>query len=191
MSRYISAADTAKLIRKQLKAKFAGVKFSVRTDSYAGGASIDVEWTDGPTARLVDAVVKPFAGGGFDGMIDMAYSVEAFLLADGSACFAQTTGTEGSGGTYLRGKAFKPTPDAERVHFGANYVFTKRNVSVRLLESALTSFRHRFGNEAADLVAITTSSYDGFGRWNVGYSDDLRWIEAKFSEIVARRMIAA
>lgn len=34
---YLSAAETAKLIRAQLKAKFPGCKFWVRSHTYAGG----------------------------------------------------------------------------------------------------------------------------------------------------------
>lgn len=68
--RYISAADTAKLIRKALKESFPGVKFSVRTSTYSGGASIRVCWTDGPTRKQVAAVAGVFSGSYFDGMID-------------------------------------------------------------------------------------------------------------------------
>ncbi|MEO8223008.1 MAG: LPD29 domain-containing protein [Specibacter sp.] len=62
MSIYISATDTAKLVRKALKENFPGTKFSVRTTKYAGGASLDVNWTGGPTTPKVDAVVKGFEG---------------------------------------------------------------------------------------------------------------------------------
>lgn len=67
---YLSCADTAKLLRKALRESFPGVKFSVRSHTYAGGASIDVRWTDGPTVGMVKPVTGLFAGGYFDGMID-------------------------------------------------------------------------------------------------------------------------
>lgn len=35
--RYVSAKDTAVLIRGALKREFPGVKFSVRSETYAGG----------------------------------------------------------------------------------------------------------------------------------------------------------
>lgn len=38
----MSRAEIAKLIRADLKAKFPEVKFSVRTENYSGGGSIDV-----------------------------------------------------------------------------------------------------------------------------------------------------
>lgn len=62
MTIYISATDTAKLVRKALKENFPSTKFSVRTTQYAGGASLDVNWTGGPTTPKVDAVVKNFEG---------------------------------------------------------------------------------------------------------------------------------
>ena len=73
-TKYERTADTAKIIRKVLKVEFPGVKFSVRSSVYAGGASIRVNWTDGPFTEAVDAKVKSFAGGSFDGMTDsMSY----------------------------------------------------------------------------------------------------------------------
>ena len=69
--RYLSCAETARLVRKALKTNFPGIKFSVRSKTYSGGASIDVSWTDGPTTKEVDAVTKSFEGASFDGMIDL------------------------------------------------------------------------------------------------------------------------
>ena len=173
MTRYINTADTAKLIRTQLKAKFPGVKFSVKSHVYSGGSSIRVEWIDGPTAKLVDAVAHPFQGGGFDGMIDMAYSVTSYLLPDGSAAFAQTTGTESSGGLVPSGKQFMPVAGAERVHFGVSHIFTHRNASARLVDSARAAFARKYGE--ARLAEI---GHD----WQA---------ERDFYEIINRRMIAA
>lgn len=72
---YVSCADTAKLVRKSLKAVFPDVVFSVRSKTYSGGASIDVSWTDGPRTRKVEAIAKRFEGASFDGMIDLKSSV--------------------------------------------------------------------------------------------------------------------
>jgi hypothetical protein len=79
MSRYIPVAEVAKLIRKELKANFAGIKFSVRSSSYSGGASIDVRWLDGPCTPDVDRIVKQFQGATFDPMIDLKSSVTGEL----------------------------------------------------------------------------------------------------------------
>lgn len=72
--RYLSATETAKVLRKALKVLFPATKFSVRTDQYAGGASIDIRWIDGPTEKQVEAFSKNFEGATFDGMIDLKSS---------------------------------------------------------------------------------------------------------------------
>ena len=69
-TKYLSVAEVAKLVRRSLKEAFPGVKFSVRSKSYAGGSSIRVKWIDGPSEPKVKAVVERFEGGYFDGMTD-------------------------------------------------------------------------------------------------------------------------
>jgi hypothetical protein len=80
---YLSCAETAKLVRNALKPAFPGVKFSVRSSTYAGGASIHIGWTDGPQEAEVDKVVQPYAGSSFDGMIDLKTSNTDWLYPDG------------------------------------------------------------------------------------------------------------
>lgn len=70
MTKYLSCAETAKLVRQALKESFPGVKFSVRSDVYSGGASIRVRYLDGPALGMVESVAKFFEGAYFDGMID-------------------------------------------------------------------------------------------------------------------------
>lgn len=41
-TKYLSCAETAKLIRQALKEAFPDMKFGVRSKTYSGGASIDV-----------------------------------------------------------------------------------------------------------------------------------------------------
>lgn len=41
---YLTTADTAKLVRSTLAARFPGVRFYVRSSTYAGGSSIRVAW---------------------------------------------------------------------------------------------------------------------------------------------------
>jgi len=67
---YFSCAQTAKLVRAALKEAFPGVKFSVKSSTYAGGASINVSYTDGPSASQVEGIAKAFQGSYFDGMTD-------------------------------------------------------------------------------------------------------------------------
>ncbi len=71
----ISAADTARLVRQALAKAFPRIKFSVRTKTYSGGASIDVGWLDGPTEKQVEAVTHRYEGAHVDGMIDLKESV--------------------------------------------------------------------------------------------------------------------
>jgi hypothetical protein len=78
---YLSCADTAKLVRQALKESFPSVKFSVRSDSYSGGASIDVRWTDGPNGKQVDEILDAFEGAYFCGMTD--YKGSVYHLLDG------------------------------------------------------------------------------------------------------------
>ena len=64
-------AATAKMVRATLKQAFPTVTFSVRSRSFAGGNDVRVEWTDGPTAKEVEALVSQHKYGHFDGMIDL------------------------------------------------------------------------------------------------------------------------
>jgi hypothetical protein len=79
MTKYYSTTETAKLIRSTLKQAFPGIKFSVRSDKYAGGSSIRVSWIDGPTQKDVDAIASGFSGSGFDGMTDCKHNKDNTL----------------------------------------------------------------------------------------------------------------
>jgi hypothetical protein len=102
-TRHLTCAETAKLLRAQLKRDFPGTKFSVRSDTYSGGASIRVRYTDGPKKAAVDKVAQLYAGATFDGMIDLkSYHT-----------------------SWLRDEDGEP----QEVHFGADFVFVDRDVS--------------------------------------------------------------
>lgn len=156
MSRYLSCAETAKLVRKALKDAFPGVKFSVRSSVYSGGASIDVGWTDGPTSKEVEAVAKQYQGGDFDGMIDMKVSHTHFLMPDGSAALASTPGTEGSLGCIPREHHFKPHPEAERVKFGADFVFCNRTISAAFKARTAEAWQAMTADERCRLLCRDT-----------------------------------
>jgi hypothetical protein len=126
---YVDPTESARLIRPRLKAAFPGVTFRVRTSKYAGGSSIRVDWTDGPTTKQVDAIVSAYKGGGFDGSIDLAYSSYSWLAPDGSASFAHTQGTEGSRGSVPGVEGSRHHPEARLVRFMADYIFTQRECS--------------------------------------------------------------
>lgn len=168
---YIDAADVAKMLRKRLKAAFPGTTFQVRTSKYAGGASIDVAWQDGPTVKMVEAITNGYKGGGFDGMIDMAYSVDSWLMPDGyTLAFAATGGTTGSRGTVSAEKTDRPHPQAVRVHSGANYVFCNRHLSPDLWRRGIdrVAFKWKPDNLDPAAIELRTSTY---GKFTEGYID--------------------
>jgi hypothetical protein len=103
-------------LRQALKRTFSGVRFSVRSETYAGGASIDIFWTDGPTEKAVKALADEFAGADFDGMQDLK--------------------------TY-RAPELVPDPEwgVREIHFGADYVFCKRTTSDELAAKILDRVR--------------------------------------------------
>ena len=102
-ARRIDTAECSKMVRKALKNAFPGHKFSVKTDRYSGGSSVDVNWTDGPTLEEVQKVAKRFEGASFDGMVDLKSHHDSLLSnEDGSV---------------------------ERVSFGADYVICQRGMS--------------------------------------------------------------
>lgn len=126
---HLSCAETAKAVRAALKRAFPTTKFSVRSSHYSMGASIDVTWTDGPTSKQVDAVVKVYEGAGFDGMIDMKYHKEHWMEPDGTVHLAQCDGTEGSRGYVPETITDPPSANARLVRFGADYVMGQRSLS--------------------------------------------------------------
>lgn len=81
----ISTKEAAAMIRAALKVQFPAAKFSVRMKSFAGGSSIDVDWTDGPTQARVKQITRPFEQKGFDGMTDSTTYGDPGYLVDGVA----------------------------------------------------------------------------------------------------------
>lgn len=63
-------AHAAKLIRQELKKRYPSTKFSVRSEIYSGGSSINVEYKSGPDKSDVDSLVEKYRKGSFDGMTD-------------------------------------------------------------------------------------------------------------------------
>lgn len=64
------ATLSAMNIRADLKKYFPGIKFSVKSKTYAGGNSVYVSWTNGPTVKSVEEIINKYEGGSFDGMTD-------------------------------------------------------------------------------------------------------------------------
>lgn len=68
---YSTAKLGAKNIRTELKKAFPGIKFSVTSETYSGGDSIDIGWTLGPTTAEVEKITGKYQEGHFDGMEDI------------------------------------------------------------------------------------------------------------------------
>lgn len=120
-----SCTETAKLMRVALKASFPGQKFSVRSDSYAGGASIDVRWNDGPTIEAVNKIAKAFSGATFDGMQDLKEYHDSI------------------------------DPNGNRCHYGADFVFTNRDISRDNLARCVA----QWNAENSDKVQLNEGKY--------------------------------
>jgi hypothetical protein len=129
----ISTTDTAKLIRKELKHYFPATKFFVRSHSYSGGSSINISWFDGPMQNEVDAIAKRFEGASFDGMTDMKDYHNSFVILEGSTLPIE-------------------------VHYGADFVFTNRDMSAEYKAELIAKFEEISGmkyedNESYELAA--------------------------------------
>lgn len=119
MARYISTADTAKQIRATLKAEFPGVKFTVRSKTYSGGSSIDVNWVDGPATKNVQPVLDRFVGSTFDSMTD--------LRTGHSTLIANPDGT------------------IEEIRYLANHVFGHRDHSAEFRSQIIAELERTWG----------------------------------------------
>jgi len=58
-------------IRKELKHKYPNCKFSVTTESFAGGTALNVIWFDGVTEQEVEAITNKYVYGKWCGMEDI------------------------------------------------------------------------------------------------------------------------
>ena len=65
------SAQCAAAIRTELKTKFPNYKFSVTSDNFSMGSSVNISWTDGPTAGQVESVTRKYQYGHFNGMEDI------------------------------------------------------------------------------------------------------------------------
>lgn len=85
----------AKNIRKELKLAFPGVKFSVRSDSFSMGNSVDVSWSNGPTSKAVEEIIGKYQYGHFDGMED--------IYRDNNSAFSSAVGIVLGQAKYVHG----------------------------------------------------------------------------------------
>lgn len=72
MKRKLSSyAQAAQQIRKELKQKFPNIKFSVTSEDYSMGNSVNIKWVDGPTSEEVKEITDKYQYGHFNGMEDL------------------------------------------------------------------------------------------------------------------------
>lgn len=149
--RWIDAAEVAKMIRRHLKVTHPGVTFSVRTSRYAGGSSISVRWTDGPTSGAVDETVRPFSGSGFDGQIDLQYGLRSWYCPKHGARVAEVYG---HGAGYDGPVDSRCCHRAELVHFGGDYVFTTRTLSPEFRAELAAQVAREYGRDYDPTVMV-------------------------------------
>lgn len=78
-------------IRKELKAKFPEIKFSITSKGYSMGCSINISWDDAILPEEVEAITNKYEYGTFDSMTDCAGSIDSqFIDLFGGARFVQT-----------------------------------------------------------------------------------------------------
>ena len=68
-------AQTAAMIRRELKIRYPHTEFRVTSKSYSGGSSVRVSWTDGPTYADVAGMLGKYEQGRFDGSDDTYHYV--------------------------------------------------------------------------------------------------------------------
>lgn len=66
-----SHAATAAAIRKELKGEFPFFKFSVTSESFAGGTAVRIDWDNGATVEQVEKITSKYQYGHFNGMEDI------------------------------------------------------------------------------------------------------------------------
>ena len=135
-----SLAETSAAIKRVLGVLFPRTKFSVRSDSYSMGCSIDVCWTDGPRGDEVKAVLDIFECCGFDGMQDLK--------------------------TYNA----TPEWNGHRFDFHGDYVSGNRSVSASLLRAAAERFSRETGLPAPRVIEDGRHSYCEQGGASCGWN---------------------
>jgi len=136
MARHISTVETAKMVRKLLKANYPGTKFSVISKS-----GVRIVWADGPSKAQVKKLLAPFEGKHYDGQYERTEYAHSWILADGSVVFAQKE---------------IPVPEgAEEVCFGSRPSLIRKH-SKALIEAAAIAGKKKYGWDAPAI-----QGYDG------------------------------
>ncbi len=123
--------EVAKILRRVLRRHYPGQKFYVRTERYSGGSSIDVVWTDGLTVAQVEPLLEPYRGADFDGMRDLKTYRDA-VVVDEDGRF-------------------------ERVRYGADFIFRKREASREARAQILAWLAEKLGEPIEELKLYPVS----------------------------------
>jgi len=153
--KFLTCAETAKLVRAELKKRLPNQKVSVRSDTYAGGASIDISWDNGLPQSTVEKFVAKYSGAWFDGMIDLKNYFYHWLLPDGSIMLAYSEGTKNDIATE------KPD-SAIAVQFGADYIHCNRHLTEDL-QRKIAEDISKIGDLKFD--GDMSASFDYNNRW--------------------------
>ena len=152
--RYIDVVEVARLVRCSLKKNFPDVKFSVRSNRYAGGASIHVTWKAGPKQSDVQSVVSQYGGARTDGDYSPR-SVYHYLRPDGKAIVAYNPASSAVGASEPKGEDNRllervMPPAFELVHFGADFVLCYREPSDAEAAELKRKFEEARANRSPD-----------------------------------------
>lgn len=121
---YLPVKDVARLLRSAIRKHFPQTQSWVRCGS---SSSIDVYVVPKPghehetDPKALQALVKGYEGGGFDGMIDLGYAIGSWMH-DRELTQAHSDGTVGSRGSVSPFSNDRPHPHARYVRNGARFV---------------------------------------------------------------------
>ena len=163
-TKYLTCAETAKLVRVQLHKAFPGIKFSVHSKTYSMGASISISWVSGPTTKEVDNVVGGFEGASFDGMNDLQSNQDSWLLPNGEAQLAYRP--ESWGGSVPGFVSDAPHPNARLVSFGSDYIHTNRSYCKTYQEE--DKLYEQIGQDMCKLQRVTYVGRNTTGLYSSG-----------------------
>lgn len=137
----VSIVETARHIRRALKGRFPGVKFSV---TCTPGTTIRVRWTDGPPKSTVRPLLRGYEGSGYEPQYECTYHCDSWLNpTTGEAAFARTAG----GGLKNADQSPNPWPGVGiLVSFGAGFVRADRCISRALIERVSAQVEPEFGH---------------------------------------------
>lgn len=172
----ITGAETSRFLKETLKERYPDTKFSVRWGGYAGGGSVHISWTDGPSVKEVDEIADSFSGATFDGSQDLKEYKDSVLIK-------------------LPAR-FESSNESVLVSFGTDFVFTDRELSPQyqsslsiiaqeIIEDNNLSIGRAF-EIGLDRYPSLGSSYGTFNGGS-GYSL-LRWLSEKVSPAQANKI---